>query len=236
MAKVAIGAHPLLYPLPAVLVGANVDGKPNFSTYAWCGIVNGNPPMLSVGFQHHRHTLKGVKQNGTFSVNIPSVELVKETDYCGIVSGKDTDKVANCKFNIFYGKLTTAPLITECPVNLECRVLHILNLGSHEMVIGQIEEVHVTDICLTDGKPDVTKIKPFLWAMGQKDQYMEFGKSIGVSHDIGKQIKMSENKGKIIGPDKKTGQISDHDGTLGFIDALQQTTKGKSSVNVKLDD
>jgi flavin reductase (DIM6/NTAB) family NADH-FMN oxidoreductase RutF len=162
MAKVAIGAHPFLYPLPAVLVGANVDGKPNFSTYAWCGIVNGNPLMLSVGFQHHRHTLKGVKQNGTFSVNIPSVKLVKETDYCGIVSGREKDKVAACKFNIFYGKLATAPLITECPVNLECRVMHSLNLGSHEMVIGQIEEVHVTDSCLTNGKPDVTKIKPFL--------------------------------------------------------------------------
>ena len=236
MAKVAIGARTLLYPLPAVLVGSNVDGKPNFSTYAWCGIVNGNPPMLSVGFQHHRHTLKGVKQNGTFSVNIPSVELVNETDYCGIVSGRKTDKVADCKFNIFYGKLTNAPLISECPVNLECRVLHILNLGSHEMVVGQIEEVHVTDTCLTNGEPDVTKIKPFLWVMGHKDQYLEFGKPLGLSHNIGKKIKMPENKGKVIGPDKKTGQISDHDGTLGFVDALQQKTKGKSSVNVKLDD
>jgi flavin reductase (DIM6/NTAB) family NADH-FMN oxidoreductase RutF len=140
--------------------------------------------------------LKGVKQNGTFSVNIASIELVKETDYCGIVSCRETDKVADCKFNVFYGKLATAPLISECPVNLECRVLHILNLGSHEMVIGQIEEVHVTDSCLTDGKPDVTKIKPFLWAMGQKDQYMEFGKSIGVSHDIGKQIKMPVKMGE----------------------------------------
>jgi len=65
MPKVAIGARALLYPLPAVLVGTNVDGKPNFSTYAWCGIVNGRPPMISVAFQHHRHTLKGVKQNGT---------------------------------------------------------------------------------------------------------------------------------------------------------------------------
>jgi hypothetical protein len=64
------------------------------------------------------------------------------------------------------------------------------------MVIGQIEEVHVTDSCLTNGKPDVTKIKPFLWAMDSKDQYMEFGKSIGVSHDIGKQIKTSSDRGK----------------------------------------
>jgi len=239
MAKVAIGARTLFYPLPAVLVGANVDGKPNFSIYAWCGIVNSNPPMLSVSFQHHRHTLKGVKQNGTFSVNIPSVDLVKETDYCGIVSGRDTDKVANCKFNIFYGKLTTAPWISEGPINLECRVLHILNLGSHEMVIGQIEEVHVTDSCLTDGEPDVTKIKPFLWAISQKEQYMEFGKSIGMSFSIGKQIKMSADRGKkdkVIktGHNSNTEQISDHDGTLGLIDTLQRKAKGKS-VDVRLD-
>jgi flavin reductase (DIM6/NTAB) family NADH-FMN oxidoreductase RutF len=189
MAKVVIGARTILYPLPAVLVGANVDGKPNFSTYAWCGIVNSNPPMLSVSFQHHRHSFKGVKQNGTFSVNIPSVELVKETDYCGLVSGRETDKVADCKFNVFYGKLTTAPMISECPINLECRALHILNLGSHEMVVGHIEEVYATDLCLTDGKPDVTKIKPLLFVDSPTSQYWDFGKPIGAGYSIGKQIK-----------------------------------------------
>ena len=188
MAKVSMGARTLLYPLPTVLVGANVDGKPNFSTYAWCGIVNSNPPMLSVAFQHQRHTLKGVKQNGTFSVNIPSVELVKETDYCGTVSGRETDKVADCKFSIFYGKLANAPLISECPINLECRALHILNLGSHEMVVGQIEEVYATDSCLTDGEPDVTKIKPFLWVTHPTNQYWTFGKPIGEAFSIGRQM------------------------------------------------
>ena len=189
MAKVAIGARTLLYPLPTVLVGADVDGKPNFSAYAWCGIVNSRPPMLSVAFQHQRHTLKGVKQNGTFSVNIPSVELVKETDYCGLVSGRETDKIADSKFNIFYGKLTNAPLISECPVNLECQALHILNLGSHEMVVGQIEEVHASDSCLTDGELDVAKIKPFLWVIHPTNQYWEFGKPIGRAFSIGKQLK-----------------------------------------------
>ena len=189
MAKVAIGARALLYPLPAVLVGTNVDGKPNFSTYAWCGIVNGRPPMISVAFQHHRHTLKGVKQNGTFSVNIPSIELVEETDYCGLVSGRDTDKVADCKFNIFYGKLSTAPLINECPINIECNALHILNLGSHEMVVGQIEEIHVTDSCLTNGEPDVNKIQPFLWVTRPTNQYWTFGKSVGDAFSIGKKLK-----------------------------------------------
>jgi flavin reductase (DIM6/NTAB) family NADH-FMN oxidoreductase RutF len=189
MAKVAIGARTLLYPLPAVLVGATVDGKPNFSTYAWCGIVNSRPPMLSVAFQHHRHTLKGVKQNGTFSVNIPSIELVKETDYCGLVSGRETDKAADCKFDIFYGKLSHAPLISQCPVNIECRALHILNLGSHEMVVGQIEEVHVTDSCLTDGEPDLTKVQPFLWVTLPTNQYWTFGKPVGEAFSIGRKLK-----------------------------------------------
>jgi len=188
MAKVAIETR-TLYPLSPVLVGANVDGKPNVSLYAACGIVNGQPPMLSISFQHPRHALKGIKQNGTFSVNVPSVELMKEADYCGLVSGRETDKVTDCKFSIFYGKLESAPLITECPVNLECRALHILNLGSHEMVVGQIEEILVTEACLTDGQPDVTKINPLLMSSQPKPQYWTLGKPIGPAFSIGKQLK-----------------------------------------------
>lgn len=189
MSKIAIGPRTVLYPLPTVLAGANVDGKPNFSTYAWCGIANSSPPMISVAFQHKRHTLKGIKQNGTFSVNIPSVDLVKEADYCGLVSGRDRDKVADCKFNVFYGKLESAPMIEECPVNLECRVVNTLHLGSHELVVGQIEEVHATESCLTDGVPDVNKIHPFLWAMSPLNQYCKIGEPIGEAFSIGKQLK-----------------------------------------------
>ena len=189
MTKVVIGAQTLLYSLPTVIVGANVDGKPNISAYAWCGIVNSRPPMLSVAFQHQRHTLKGVKQNGTFSVNIASVDLVKETDYCGLVSGKDADKVADCNLSIFYGKLANAPLINECSINIECRALHILNLGSHELVVGQIEEIHATDSCLTNGEPDVRKIKPFLWVTRPTNHYWNFGEPIGEAFSIGNQMK-----------------------------------------------
>lgn len=189
MPKVALGPRTLLYPLPIVLVGSSVDGKPNFMAVAWCGIVNSRPPMISVALQHPRHTLKGIQQNNTFSVNVPSVEQVKETDYCGTVSGGNTDKVADCKFQLFYGKLPTAPLINQFPVNLECRVVQTLNLGSHVLVIGQIEEVYVTDSCLTDGQPDADKIKPFVWATGVGNQYRELGKPIGQAFSIGKQLK-----------------------------------------------
>ena len=189
MAKVALGASTMLLPLPSVLVGANVDGKPNFLVCAWCGIVNSRPPMLSASFGPHRHTFKGVKQNGTFSVNIPSVAQVKETDYCGIFSGKNTDKVADCKFTMFYGKLGNAPMIGECPINLECRVLHTLDLGSQEMVVALVEEVYATESCLTDGQPDVTKINPFLWVSRPSNQYWSFGKPIGEAFIIGKDLK-----------------------------------------------
>jgi flavin reductase (DIM6/NTAB) family NADH-FMN oxidoreductase RutF len=188
MPKIHLGRKPLIYPTPALLVGANVAGKPNFLTAAWCGVVNSQPPMVSASLQHHRYTLAGIKENGTFSVNVPSADMVRETDYCGIASGADTDKVADCKFKVFYGILKTAPMVRQCPVNLECRVVQIINLGSHELVIGQVEEAYATEACLTDGRPDMDKMKPLLWVMGSSE-YREFGKRVGGGFSIGKRVK-----------------------------------------------
>lgn len=150
MSKVTLGPSIILYPLPTVLVGANVDGKPDFVAIAWCGVVNSRPPMISISLQHARHSLKGIRQNGAFSINIPSVDYVNETDYCGMVSGADRDKAADCKFDVFYGKLKTAPLIEQLPINIECRVFKEMDLGSHVLVIGQLEEVYALADCLTD--------------------------------------------------------------------------------------
>ena len=125
MKKIALGPQTLIYPMPAFLIGASVDGKPNFMTAAWSGIAASTPPMITVALQHHRYTLKGIKENGAFSVNVPSAKLAKETDYCGLVSGTTkADKVKECNFKIFYGKTKNAPLIEQCPVNLECKVVH----------------------------------------------------------------------------------------------------------------
>ena len=145
-----------------------VNGKPNFMTVAWCGVASSNPPMVSVAIRPARYTLKGM-QNREFSVNIPSADIVKETDYCGMVSGAEVDKAAACKFNIFYGELKNAPLIEQCPVNLACKVEHILNLGPHNLVVGQVMETHISENCVTDGKPDLKKIKPFVYGMGSPD-------------------------------------------------------------------
>jgi flavin reductase (DIM6/NTAB) family NADH-FMN oxidoreductase RutF len=192
MGKIQFGPQTLLYPMTALLVGANVDDKPNFMALGWGGIVNMEPPMISVALRYQRYTLKGIKQNMTFSVNIPSTDLVKETDYCGIISGAKVNKAEVCRFKIFYGKLNSAPLIEQCPVNLECKVMHIMDLGSHSLVIGQIEETHVSDSCLTDGKPDVNKIKPFIYTTSPANQYQAFGDIVAKAFSVGKELRTNQ--------------------------------------------
>jgi flavin reductase (DIM6/NTAB) family NADH-FMN oxidoreductase RutF len=189
MSKQTFGPQTWLYVEPTVLVGAMVDGKPNFMAVAWAGIACGDPPMLSVALRHTRHTLKGVRRNYAFSVNIPSTDLVKETDYCGIVSGEKTDKVKDCNFKIFYGTLDTAPLIEQCPVNLECEVQQIINLGSHSFVIGKIVQTHVSENCLTDGQPDVNKIKPIIYNPRPLTGYSAVGKAVAIPFSAGKELK-----------------------------------------------
>ncbi|MBI4180756.1 MAG: flavin reductase family protein [Chloroflexi bacterium] len=192
MAKTLMGPKVLLYPMPALLIGANVDDKPNFMTAAWCGIVNGTPPMISVAIQPRRYTHRGIRQNLTFSANIPSIDLVKETDYCGITSGDKVNKVDVCKFNLFYGKLGSAPLIEQCPINLECKVLHILELGSHSLFIGRVEESYVSESCLTDGKPDVNKIQPLICTIVPTRQYYAFGEIIAEAWSVGQELRGKE--------------------------------------------
>jgi len=186
MSKKKLGPQPMIWPHPTVLVGANVDGKPDFAAVAWAGVAAGNPPSITIGLQPHRYSLKGIYQNRTFSVNIPSVDLVKETDYCGLVSGADTDKVKDCKFKVFYGKTTSAPLIEQCPINLECEVSHILNLGSHMLVVGKVVETHFSEDCLTDKKPDINKVRPFAFGPGG---YFAIGKAFAEAFKIGWEIK-----------------------------------------------
>jgi len=157
------GPLPILGACPAILIGACVEGKPDFATVAWTGVAASVPPSITIALQHHRHSLKGVRQNMTFSVNIPSAGQVRETDYCGLASGATADKVGDCRFTVFYGKLTTAPLIEQCPVNHACEVVQILNLGSHELIVGRIVESYASESCLSEGRPDVTKVQPFLF-------------------------------------------------------------------------
>ena len=194
MKKIALDPQTLVYPMPTFIVGANVGGKPNFMTVAWSGIAASSPPAITVALQHHRYTLKGIRENGTFSVNVPRADLVKETDYCGLVSGSTgADKVKDCNFTVFYGKLKNAPMVEQCPINLECKVAHTLAMGSHTLIVGLIEEVHLSENCMTDGEPDPAKIDPIMYVTGANKVYCRIGESIGPAFKIGQEIRKSRS-------------------------------------------
>jgi flavin reductase (DIM6/NTAB) family NADH-FMN oxidoreductase RutF len=186
MAKITLepkaGPTPILGLCPTIMIGVNVDGKPDFTTIAWTGVAASVPPTITIALQHHRHSLKGVRQNMAFSVNVPSSDLVKETDYCGLASGARIDKEADCGFKVFYGKLNTVPFIEQCPINHACEVIQILNLGSHELIVGKIVESHISEECLTNGKPDFAKVKPFLFA---NLEYYGIGEPLGKAFKCG---------------------------------------------------
>ncbi len=160
----AAGPLPILGFYPTIMIGVDVEGKPDFTTVAWTGVAASVPPSITIALQHHRHSLKGVRQHMAFSVNIPSGDQVKETDYCGLASGARVDKVADCRFKVFYGKLKNVPFIEQCPINHGCEVVQILNLGSHELIVGRIVESFVSEECMTDGRPDPAKVNPFMFA------------------------------------------------------------------------
>jgi flavin reductase (DIM6/NTAB) family NADH-FMN oxidoreductase RutF len=190
------GRSPLLAGFPTILAGTIVDGQPDFVTIAWTGVAASVPPTLTIALQHHRHSLKGIRQNMTFSVNIPSTDIVKETDYCGLVSGAGTDKARDCKFKVFYGTLPSAPFIQECPINHACEVVQILNLGSHELIVGRIVETYINDDCLTDGFVDPLKVKPFFFT---GPGYYSLGEKVGDSFRSGRVI---NPKAKLVDPGK----------------------------------
>ncbi len=173
---------------PILIVGANVMGKANFFEVGGGGSVSSEPPMIALPIRHQRYTLKGIMENRTFSVNIPSVKLVKEADYCGIVSGTKADKVKDCNFNVFYGKLATAPMIEQCSINMECSVVHILGSNSHAIVIGQIDGTYISQELLVDGKPDFNKLSPLLWFV-DKAEYVTSGEVVGKSRSSGNELK-----------------------------------------------
>lgn len=185
MEKIKLGPSTHLYPKPVVLVGTMVDGKANFMTASWCSIACQKPPAISIAINRSRHTLRGIEENGAFSINIPGVDLVRKTDYCGVYSGKKMDKSG--VFEVDEGILRSAPLVHECPLNLECKVVRSLELGSHILVVGEIIETHVAKDCLSNGKVDIRKVDPLIFASGTMT-YHRTGEPVEKAFHIGKTL------------------------------------------------
>ena len=185
MEKQQIGNN-FFIPMPVVLVGTQVNKKANFMTVGWCARANANPPMVACGIGNHHYTPKGITENKTFSVNIPSSDLLEKTDYCGIVSGEKTDK--SKVFDVFYGSLKTAPMIRECPVTLECRLVQTIPLPTNSTYIGEIVGAYADGKVIRDGKPDFSAIDPLVLTMPD-NRYWTLGKHAGDAWSAGKKLK-----------------------------------------------
>ncbi|MCI5898309.1 MAG: flavin reductase family protein [Firmicutes bacterium] len=144
----------MLYPLPAVMVSCGTEPEEfNIITIAWTGTVNSDPPMLFVSIRKSRHSYDIIKRTGEFVVNLTTEKLVEATDYCGVKSGRDVDKFAEKKLTPMGAKFVKCPMIAESPVNIECRVTQVIELGSHDMFLAEVLAVHADqDLMDKNGK------------------------------------------------------------------------------------
>lgn len=190
MQRKLIGGTNALYPSLTTIVGADVDGKPNWITIAHVGIMNhahGDiPQYLSIGCHSSHYTNIGIRDNKEFSINIPSRAMMQITDYAGLVTGKKVDKSE--LFPVERGSLDHAPLIANCPVSMELKLSQSLQLGQHEIFIGEVVNTYIDEACLTEGKPDLAKIDPLLFDF-MKIDYWSIGERIGEPWRIGKSLK-----------------------------------------------
>ena len=152
MAKVIKGPFCALYPIPVVLVTClDKAGQPNVMTVSWVGTVASTPPCLAIGVRPYRYSHAAIEEQGEFVVNIPKRELLSAVDYCGRMSRRRTsDKFAETGLTPVPASQVASPLIAECPVNIECRLIHSLELGSHTLFVGQILAVHVDEEVLDE--------------------------------------------------------------------------------------
>jgi len=185
--KKKIANKNVLYPTPVTIVGALVNGKVNFLNVAHIGILNAGPPhLISLGMGKAHFTNIGIRENKTFSVNIPSQNQIIEADYVGLVTGSKVDKSE--VFETFFGELETAPLIQNCPLSMECRLYDIYELKTHDVFIGEIVATYANEAVLTEGKVDLSKVKPLLFDMSSM-QYWSLGQPVGVCWSVGKQYR-----------------------------------------------
>ncbi len=165
---------------PVILVTSqDEETKPNIITLAWVGVVNSDPPMISIAIRQERHSHGIIKRTGEFVANLPTTRILKEMDFCGVVSGSKLDKFSATHLTPVSAEKVRAPLIKECPVNLECRVKQVIALGSHDLFLGEVVAAHIdSEIQDEKGRIDIDKAKFFVFGAGVAE-YWSLGERIG---------------------------------------------------------
>ena len=185
----------MLYPLPAVMVSVgNKQGETNIITVAWTGTICTNPAMVYISVRPERYSYQMIKESGEFVINLTTEKLVKATDYCGVKSGRDVDKWK--EMNLHQVKAETleySPLILESPVNIECKVVEIKELGSHHMFLANVTAVHADEAYLNEqNKFELNNTGLLAYSHGE---YLGLGKKLGTfGYSLRKKAKGKNKK------------------------------------------
>ena len=207
--KISWKAGNMLYPLPVVMVSLTDKlGNSNIITLAWAGTICTNPPMLSVSIRPERYSYDIIKETGEFVVNLTTKELTYATDYCGVKSGRDVDKFKEMKLTKLASEKIKAVAIAESPVNIECKVREIMELGSHSLFIADVVNVRVDGRLLDEkGRFNLAKSGLIAYSHGR---YYELGKELGsFGYSIRKEGKIGnkmQNTAKEVRIKKAAGQ------------------------------
>jgi flavin reductase (DIM6/NTAB) family NADH-FMN oxidoreductase RutF len=188
--KESLGAKTLVYPTPVFAVGTyDKTGKPNVMAVAWGSICCSKPFCVSIALRKATYTYNSILEQKEFTVSIASQEYVKQVDYFGIASGRNTNKFEDTGLTPAKSDLVNAPYVKEFPLILECKLVHSKELGLHTLFVGEVLDVKCDPEYLReDGNPDVKKINPIAYAPGIREYYST-GEFLGKGFSIGKEIK-----------------------------------------------
>jgi len=187
--KKRLGPSDRLYPMPCVLVCGGTIDDADACVVAWTGICATNPPRIAIALRDSRHTLERIHENGTLTVNTPRADDVAVVDYFGITPGAEVDKFAATGWTLEPSVTVEAPRIAECPYQMECRVTHEIDLGSHVLLIAEVLESHAEEDVLdgTGVKADVMALDPLVYVAGTRE-YRRLGEKVADAYTVGKSI------------------------------------------------
>jgi flavin reductase (DIM6/NTAB) family NADH-FMN oxidoreductase RutF len=187
--KRSLGAKTLIFPTPVWVVASyDKTGRPNAMTAAWAGICCSSPPCVAVSLRKATYSYGNIMERRAFTVNVPSVERVKEADYLGMASGRERDKLSAAGLTAVKSDLVDAPYIKEFGLVLECKLQSSQEIGLHTQFIGEILDVKADEALLgSDGLPDAGLLKPICFAPEIR-KYYGLGEYLGRAFSIGREI------------------------------------------------
>jgi flavin reductase (DIM6/NTAB) family NADH-FMN oxidoreductase RutF len=186
--KKAIGPGITFFPQPATwIVSVDSEGAIDVMTASWVSLVSKTPPTIALSLHHGRQTYANIQQSGVFTVNVIPAAQVVAGDYCGLVSGRDVDKLAATDLTPIAALHIVAPILAESPLNLECRVMNEVAIGDYRLILGEVLEIHIAAAACLEHGYDAAVIDPLVYLGGLRE-YWRLGEKAGTAYSVGKAL------------------------------------------------